>query len=73
MQCASDNLWGVTMLGSEEGITVNVGSVNPMTGQYKDHATSVRYLGGAAAYDACSAMDKKNQVNQHLKQMNIVF
>ncbi|CAF1372030.1 unnamed protein product [Adineta steineri] len=61
VQCTS-SLWGVAMLDSEEGITINAGSVDPSSGRFKNQLTTFRYLGGAAAYDACSTMDQKNQV-----------
>jgi hypothetical protein len=61
--CASSSLWGVTMLSSEEGVTINVGSVDPLSGNFKNQSTTFRYLGSAASYDACSTMDQKNQVN----------
>ncbi|CAF1141165.1 unnamed protein product [Adineta ricciae] len=44
-----NNLWGVTMLDSEEGVIVNVGSVDPLTGQFHNRTTTFCYLGGAAA------------------------
>ena len=60
-QCAS-SLWGVTLLSSEEGVTVNAGPVDPSSGRFQNQLTTFRYLAGAAAYDACSTMDQKNQV-----------
>ena len=62
-RCAGSSLWGVIMLDSEEGVTVNAGPVDPSSGQFTNQLTAFRYLGGAAAYDACSTMDQKNQVN----------
>jgi hypothetical protein len=61
VQCAS-SLWGVILLNSEEGVTINAGSVDPSSGRFNNQLTTFRYLGGAAAYDACSTMDQKNQV-----------
>jgi hypothetical protein len=60
-QCAS-SLWGVTLLSSEEGVTINAGSIDPSSGRFNNQLTTFRYLAGAAAYDACSTMDQKNQV-----------
>ncbi len=65
-QCASSSLWGVIMLDSEEGATINAGLVDPSSGEFKNQLTTFRYLAGAAAYDACSTMDQKNQVNHVL-------
>lgn len=47
----------------KEGNTINVGTVDSSSGRFENQLTTFRYLGGAAAYDACSAMDQKNQVN----------
>ncbi len=66
IQCASSSLWGVIMLDSEEGVTINAGPVDPSSGEFKNQLTTFRYLAGAAAYDACSTMDQKNQVNHFL-------
>jgi hypothetical protein len=54
------------MLDSEEGVTINAGLVDPSSGEFKNQLTTFRYLAGAAAYDACSTMDQKNQVNHLL-------
>jgi hypothetical protein len=62
-QCASSTLWGVILLDSEEGVTINAGPVDPSSGGFTNQLTTFRYLGGAAAYDACSTMDQENQVN----------
>jgi hypothetical protein len=61
-QCSSSSLWGVILLNSEEGVTDDAGLVDPSTGQYTNQLTTFRYLGGAAAYDACSTLDQDNQV-----------
>jgi hypothetical protein len=65
-QCAISSLWGVIMLDSEEGATINAGLVDLSSGEFKNQLTTFRYLAGAAAYDACSTMDQKNQVNHVL-------
>jgi hypothetical protein len=62
-QCANSKLWGVILLSSEEGVTINAGPVDPSSGQFENQLTAFRYLGDAAAYDACSTMDQKNQVS----------
>jgi len=62
-QCAGSSLWGVIMLNSEEGVTINAGPLDPSSGQFQNQLTTFRYLASAAAYDACSTMDQENQVN----------